>query len=133
MSSPLQHLRERLGPRGLRVASALIIVLGVWVASRQLKGAATREVELRLSLVGRSGDAPVRAVTVQFYRENEEIRSITQRWTQAPPELVARVSLPEGRCEARVSVERGGRLLERSAVVEVRPDEVLRLRAPESL
>jgi hypothetical protein len=44
--------------------------------------------------------------------------------------MSARVALPEGPCQAEVTVQRESTLLSRECAVEVRPDEVLRLPAP---
>lgn len=109
------------------------MVAAVWTATHQLRGAATREVEVRLPLQALSARGRVRGVTVSFRRGDEVMRALSQRWEHPPAEMITRVSLPEGRCEAEVTVERDAVLLNRTSLVEVRADEPLRLSAPEPL
>lgn len=126
-------LRARTSPQTRRVLGALSMILAVWIATHQLRGAATREVEVRVPLRALSAQGTVRGVTVSFRRGDEVMRSLSQRWSRAPDEMVARVSLPEGPCDAEVTVERDAVLLNRTTAVEVRADEALRLRAPDPL
>lgn len=112
------------------MVSALALVTGVWVASTQLKGAVTREVEVRVPLAAASASAPVRGVSVSFRRGDEVLRAVAQRWDVAPREMVVRVSLPEGPCVAEVTVERAARLSARACRVEVRAGDTLVLTAP---
>lgn len=128
--SLIARLRAATTPRSRRVVSAVALVMAVWVASRQLKGASTREVELHVPLAALSAGGAVRAATVSFRRGDTVLREVSQRWESAPAEMVARVSLPEGPCQAEVTVQRESTVLTRACAVEVRPDEVLRLPAP---
>ena len=112
------------------MVSALALVTAVWIASTQLKGAVTREVEVRVPLAAASAAAPVRGVSVSFRRGDEVLREVAQRWDVAPREMVVRVSLPEGPCVAEVTVERAARLSARDCRVEVRAGETLVLTAP---
>lgn len=126
----LEDLRARTTPGQRRVVSALALVSGVWLVSSQLKGNVAREVEVRVPLAAAAAAGPVRGVRVSFHRGDEVIREVAQRWDVAPAEMVARVSLPEGPCEASVTVERAARLSSRASRVEVRADDPLVLAAP---
>lgn len=131
MSPPwIEALRSRTTPNSRRVISAVALVAAVWVATRTLKGSVTREVELRVPLAAVAMGGRVRAVTVSFRRGDTVIREVSQRWEQSPAAMVTRVSLPEGPCEAAVTVERDARLLSRERHIDVHADEALVLEPP---
>jgi hypothetical protein len=134
VSDSSDRRRIPLSPRTRKLVAVAVLVGGVWFVGRSMLPVAPRDVEVEVSMAAfRTPPDDGRAVSVEFARDGEPVRTLSERFGPGgPPRMWSRhVTLPVGSYAATVTVELTGRSAVRESEVRVEAGESILLPAPQ--